>query len=142
MAQKKVNRLLMVLLIILILTFSINLYSFCHIGKTVEIMEIDSNIIVSDKLGFDLNSTSLTFGNVLAGGSSSREITIKNDYGFPIQVYIEGKGEIKEFIIPHKEEIKTGGREKISVTALVPENTKFGKYAGKVIVNIKRLKEE
>ncbi len=54
--------------------------------------------ISEDKAGFDVNSTALTFGKVLAGGSGLRRVFLENTYSFPVTVMSTKNGTIASFI--------------------------------------------
>jgi len=136
--KEKRNSLLIVLLIIAILVFIVNIYLFSKTSKILEVKQIDSSIIVSNKIGFDLNSTSLTFGSVFPGGSSLRTVNFDNKYGFPVIVEIYGEGDMERFILEKKEKIISGENRKIEITATAPENIDFGEYIGKVVFIVKK----
>lgn len=136
--EKHNEKLIFILIVILILAFILNIYLFISLSKIIEIRELYASIIVSDKIGFDLNSTALTFGEVIQGGSSTREISIENNFGFLIEVYVYGDNGMENFIIPAKERMEKDEKKSIKITAFVPEDTEFGKYEGKVIIKIKK----
>ena len=136
---KKQNNILTFFLIAIVIVFlGFRIYSLIQISEVLEIREIDASIIVSDKIGFDLNDSVLTFGSVLRGGGASRQITLKNNFEVPINVYVYGKGEVKKFIIPFKETLNTGEEKILKINASVPEDAEFGEYWGKAIIKIKK----
>ncbi len=130
--------LLIILIIILFFVIILNTSLFNQLSEIVEIKEIEASIIVSDKVGFDLNSTALIFGKVLPGGSSSKFVDFENNFGFPVEIYIYGEGEMKKFITPFKEKIEKGGKKNIKISAFVPLDAEFGNYSGKVVIKIKK----
>jgi len=137
--EKQNKKLILVLIMIVILTFILNIYLSIRLSRIIEIRELYASIIVSDKIGFDLNSTALTFGEVIRGGSSERKVSMENNFGFPIEVDIYGKGGIKRFIIPFKDKIEKDEKKNIAISASVPLNADFGEYFGEVIIKIKKI---
>ena len=136
--EKYNEKLIFILIAILILAFILNIYLFISLSRIIETREFYASIIVSDKIGFDLNLTALTFGSILKGGSATRGISIENNFGFPIEVEIYGKGDIKKFIIPIKDKIEKDEKKSIKIVAFVPEDTEFGKYEGSIKVDLRR----
>ncbi len=129
---------LFVLILILIIVIGLNVYFLLNY-KVIEIREIYSSVIVSDKIGFDLNSTAITFGGVMPGGSSTRTLILENPYKFKIFIYACGEGEISRFINPVKEIIDAGEIKRIGISVNIPKNASFGKYEGKIVLRIKRV---
>lgn len=136
--EKHNEKLILIFIVILVLVFILNIYSFIRLSGIVEIRELDASIIVSDRIGFDLNSTALTFGAIIRGGSSTREISIENNFGFPIEAEIYGKGDTARFISPFEEHIEKDEKKSIKINAFVPEDAVSGEYKGKVIIKIKK----
>jgi len=137
--MKQSKKLIFFLVCILIFFLVLNIYSFFKIWSIVEVREIDASIIVSDKIGFDVSKESLTFGEVLIGSSSSRQMSIENNFKFPIRIYVYGKGVMKKFIVNSVIKIDEGKSKDVKVTAVIPKNTNFGRYEGKVVFEIRRI---
>jgi hypothetical protein len=133
------NKLLIFLIIVLALILLVNIYSFSKLKDLVEIREINSKVIVSDKIGIDLNESNLNFGAVAPGGSSSRHITLVNNYNFSINAFIYGKGDLEDFVIPLEKSFDAGEEKKIRINVFVPDDKDFGEYNGKVVVKIKKV---
>jgi len=136
--EKHNEKLIFILIAILILTLILNIYFFINFSRIFEVRELYASIIVSDKIGFDLNSTALTFGSTFRGGSSAREINIENSFGFPIEVEIHGKGDMEKFVRPSRHYIDKDEKKSIQIAAFVPEDTEFGKYEGNVEISLIR----
>jgi len=136
--RKQKNNLLVFFIFLAVIMLLANIYMFFNIKDVLEIKEIGSSIIVSDSIGFDLNSSSLTFGKVTRGGSSNRILKFENNYDFPVYVEIYGKGEINKFVKQSRYFVEARGKKEIHVNAYVPEDIEFGRYKGKVIVVIKK----
>lgn len=106
--------------------------------SVLEKREVYASLIVSDRGGIDINSSALTFGSVVPGGSSSRKLIMKNKYDFPIYVEIVPKGDIAEFVssqvfILQKDEIK-----EIGISASVPGDARYGNYTGFISVIMRK----
>jgi len=134
----KNDKILAFLIILLILGLILNFYLFFKLDSVIEIRKIDSSIIVSESIGFDLNSSALTFGKVTLKGNSARELNFENNFGFPIKVFVYGEGEMNNFIIPFSEKLDIDEKKFLRINAFVPESTELGEYNGKVILKIAR----
>lgn len=87
--------------------------------------------------GFDLNKSALTFGNLVIGGSSTREIVFENNYPFPVLAKISASGEIADFLIFENEaRVPEGGSRNISFTFYSPPGSSVGFYSGSVNLKI------
>ncbi len=136
--EKRKNNLIFLLIALVLVVLAFNLYLFFTIPEILEEKEIDSSIIVSDSIGIDLNTTALTFGQALRGGSSTRTINIKNDYNFPVSVFIKGLGDMEKLIMPLKEELDANETKEIKVQAFVPLDYEFKEYKGKMRTVIRK----
>ncbi len=139
MDKKLKNRYFISAVIILILSLIfliLTLYSnFSYLDKKT----FEASLEVSDTTGFDLNDTALTFGNLIPGSKSTRNIIIENNYGFPIYLTIKARGEIAEFLdFERIVEVEKNETKKIGFTASISQNAS-GTYTGEVIVTIKEL---
>jgi hypothetical protein len=117
-------------LIIILLIF--NLFNNFYIYKK----EIYSSFIVSKQMGFDLNSTALTFGFIMPGNSATREISIGNNFKEDVKIKIISEGEISRFLKISEDSfmLKPGESRNIGFSLVVPKNSLLKKYEGKVIV--------
>ncbi len=128
---------LIILILVLIILLFLNLFFYFNY-ELVDTSEFYANVYVSETAGFDLNTSSLTFGNVLRGGSSERTVSFYNDYGFDIVIDACGKGEIKKFIRCSEKKILKGENEKIKIIVSVPDNASLGFYEGSVVFDIRK----
>ena len=136
MAQKRNN------LILAIAVFAISIMVFLPViflTRTIEGKDVYVKLEVSSISGFDLNSSSLTFGAIMPGNSVSRNLIVENSYDFPVKISISASGEIEPFLRFEKITlIKIGEKKKIGITASIPDNAEYGKYEGMIKVKIKR----
>ena len=140
--KNKKNKIILVILSIIVISISIvflinNLVNYL---STLEEKKIFSSIIVSDRYGFDLNGTALTFGMTRPGGSSSRSLTIENTYDRNVKTEIYIKGAIKKFILAsdNKFFLEKGEIKNVSFTASIPSGIEYGNYTGWVTIKIKK----
>jgi len=117
-----------------LLSFFLISFSFFILNsKPLEVKELDVNFIVGKGVGFDLNSSALTFGKIPLGGSSARSIAVDNSYNFPIEVNIFATKEIRKFIkAPFKIIINSKENISIPITVYVPKDSVLGNYSGKI----------
>jgi len=108
----------------------------------LEKREIYSSIIIGEKYGFDINGTALTFGMITPGSSSStREISLVNNYDKNVSVEIYAEGDIKDFLKVSKNNFILRSNESVNVgfTVSVPSECEMGAYDGTVIILIKKV---
>jgi hypothetical protein len=87
--------------------------------------------VTSDRGGFDLNNTALTFGKIPLGGAAKRYIEIDNTHPFPIEVEISSEGTISPMLVYNESVIiDKGVAENISFSAVSTRNTTLGFYDG------------
>ena len=98
----------------------------------VDSKELKMYLTVADYAGFDVNTSALIFGTVPKGGSSSREVILTNDFNIPLKVDLKAYGELAGWVhvfengfLMQPNVVKT-----VKVSATIPENAKFGNYAG------------
>ena len=137
--KERRNKIIVIGLSIIILFLIINLINSLSI---LEKRQIYARIIVSDHYGFDLNGTALTFGMTRPGGSSHRDLIIKNEYNKDVYVESYVKGEIRDFISISDNDfvLRSDETKKLSFVVLIPEATEYGNYTGFVIMNFKNQK--
>lgn len=92
-----------------------------------------TSVNVTDTLGFDVNRTALTFGNIIRGGSSTRKIKIDNSYNFPVVVHVSADGNMKD-LLNFEEELylEQGETKSVSFSVFADDNASEGVYSGNV----------
>lgn len=139
--KNKKNYFLAVFLFIIVIASLIFLIiNAADFFSVLEKKQIYAKLIVSDKYGFDLNNTALTFGMAEPGGASSRDLIIESKYNSDVNVDIYVSGNISKFISISKNDfvLNKGANEKINFVASVPKNTEYGVYEGYVDIVIKK----
>lgn len=129
--ENKIFIFLTAVLSVLFIILAIILFDRLNISEKKDIY---ASFIVSDRYGFDLNDSALTFGMVAPGQSSFRRIFIENKHDNKVSVTVMAFGNIKDYIIVSENEFNLKPHEKKSVvfTAYAPKNISFGKYDGKI----------
>ena len=125
-------------------TFAVFIFLLSLVGFFVREKPLQKEVFyvsvnVSDKIGFDLNDSALTFGNVIKGSSARRSIVFSNDYSFPVSVEVSVQGEIEEIISSDKVIFFEAGEvENIPFVVTPNENMPDGFYSGNVTLTIKQ----
>jgi hypothetical protein len=135
--NKKMHAAVFILVILIIISI-INIHFNSGI---IEKKKFYAKIIVSGEYyGIDLNSSALTFGAVMPGGSASRNIVIENKYSCDIKIETYATGNIKDFIIVSENNFVLGKDEAKTVSFIVgvPKDAAFGTYDGEIYIVIKR----
>ena len=124
-------------LIILIITFltllaSVLTYSY---WKIVFVQNYEVKLNVGDRIGFDLGEEKISFGTMLPGTDSSRQISITNSLNSPIRLIIKQSGDTIQFV-SYENNIIIEAKEiaKIDFLAKVPANASYGNYTGKILI--------
>lgn len=92
---------------------------------------------VNRVIGIDVNSSALTFGQLSAGGGSSRKIILRNNYSFPIVVKTKVEGDIVQLISFNDNiRIEAGEEMKIPFYISAGEDTNEGFYSGIVRLDV------
>ncbi len=123
-----------VILGIIFLIFNVNLKGDLILDEK----EFDVFLSIAETSGFDLGSESLNFGKIIPGSSVKKEISIGNNYDFPIEVSIIIEGDVSDFI--DFEEIslfEVGESKKLSFIATAPLNSSHGNYLGKIYIKMR-----
>ena len=136
----KKNKLFYFAFFIFVLSISLFLVTlYIKSAVVLEKKEIIATLRVGDIAGFDANATALTFGTITSGSRSYRDLTIENNYGFPIKVEFRAKGNITKFLLFDKMVyLDVGEKKSIKIDTIVPVDEKYSDYSGKIVVVMKR----
>ena len=129
----KASKLLLLALITILLSFSLS-FLFYTTYFIQDIYELDMKMKIGNVVGFDTNTSVISFGVVpKEGGASQRTVIIKNMENKPLTVRIITKGEMAEWIhIPEKNFIIAGDEKKeVIFTAIPSKDAKEREYKGK-----------
>lgn len=129
----RINKPLLLVLITILLSFSLTFlfYTYCIIQ---DVQELDMKMKVGNIVGFDVNSSVISFGIVPIGGSGERPIILKNLKNKPLKVHIKKSGEMAEWVYISEENfiMQANESKELKFTAIPAEDAKDGAYTGKV----------
>lgn len=136
----KKSKIFYVAVFIFVLSISLFLITlYLKSAVVLEKKEIIATLRVGDIAGFDANVTALTFGTITSHSYSSRNLTIENNYVFPIKIKFCAKGNITEFLVFDKlVYLDVGEKKSIRIDTIMPVDEKYGNYFGKMIIVIKK----
>src|SRR3989344_6742599 len=95
------NKIIVLLFIISILVFLFTLY--INSLLVLEKKEIPVFLKVGEVAAFNLSATELSFGTLTPCSNARRNITLKNEYDFPVKFEFRAKGDAKKFLLYEKE---------------------------------------
>ncbi|MDO8508511.1 MAG: hypothetical protein Q7S27_02385 [Nanoarchaeota archaeon] len=109
---------------------------FSFTEKEIQSEVLYASVNITNKAGFEINGTALTFGNIQRPGTSSRNVILTNDYNFPVIIFIKVEGDISK-VLDFPEEIKLGigEKERVSFSVIASPNVDYGFYSGEVLFN-------
>ncbi len=113
-------------------------YSFFYVEGA---REYNASIMVGDHIGFNTDNTSVAFGMVMPGSSSSaRFIKLSNKKDYPIKAEFSFSGDIARWIKARERRalLQPGEEKKIRLSADVPASVEYGNYTGKVRITFTR----
>lgn len=134
----KHSKAVLILIIIALLAFLISILTYSF-WKVVFVQNYEVTLSVGDRIGFDLGEQKISFGTMLPGTDSSRQIEMINSLNRPIKVIIKQSGNTAQFVSTENN-ILIGAKEtvKIDFLAKVPLNTSYGNYTGKILIRALR----
>ena len=119
--------------------FSVSILGFIFNGHPIQTNTFYTSVNVTNNIGFDLNSTALTFGNVVKGGSSSRNLNLVNNYPFPVVAIVRTEGEIAPLLhFDNIIDIGINESKKLSFSVLAYPYFNESLYTGNVFVELYR----
>ena len=140
----KKSKVILYFFIILLVSISVILFLFSIFLKSSVVLdkkEIPMLLIIGEKTAFNISkeSSDLNFGTIQKENSASREISVKNNYKFPILLEINAEGNIKDFLLFEKIVFFDVGEEKqIKVSTITIGDEPYGTYSGSLIITFKR----
>lgn len=122
-------------LVVFLMTISIYFY---YITPISEFSLQTTGFVTEDTAGFDVNSTALTFGSIVVGGSSTRSVLVNNSYPFPVRVKPEIEGNIEDFVTYDPLVVGPYESSKFYITFSVDSIDLLGNYSGNVSIKLLR----
>jgi hypothetical protein len=144
LSKKNYKIVVKVLLTLIILAALFILYSSIYSFATapLELKRFETNFIVGESAGFDLNNTIITFGRIPRGGEAEKNIIIANTHNFPIKIKVLATKNIADYIYFDDSELvlEPNSEAPVKLKVIIPENMEFGEYSGTILVKIYRAK--
>jgi hypothetical protein len=133
-------------ILLLVLSFFVLLFSLAGVFLSfteLQTEEIYTSVnITSGLIGFDVNGTALTFGEILAGGSVTRSVNFQNGYSFPVIVKTNVEGDIEKLLnFEEVARVEEGETKRLSFDVSVYEDIEKGFYDGMVEIVIQPARE-
>jgi len=99
-----------------------------------DVQEIYMKMKIGDIIGFDTNSSVISFGIVPIGGSSERKATLKNMQGIPLRVRTKKMGEMAKWVYVSEEDfiLEAYEEKELKFTAVPSTDAKKGAYDGSI----------
>lgn len=120
-----------------IIVFLTSISLFVFVQKPIAFKSISISVNVTENLGFDLNGSALTFGNVFPGGYSERKILFNNDFDFPVLVKLKAKGNVAELISFDESRIVDSRKIiEIPIGIFIPSDAKKRLYGGELRIYV------
>jgi hypothetical protein len=116
----------------------ISLIGFFSSDQILQSETFFASVNVTDRIGFDVNSSALIFGNVIRGGSSTRHINLRNGYEYPVVAIVRAEGEIEELLHFDKGILVGEGETKRVGFSVIPSSDEDGLYVGNVTIELLR----
>jgi len=137
--EKRTNKIIIVLVFFVIVLLGV---SFYFMPKAVVVKNFDVKFIVGESYGFDLNSSVLAFGMIIPGGNMNRNIEIRNNQNFPVEVRVFASDNIVNFLVVNSN-FTLGSKENMTlpVALNVPKDTPYGDYSGKFRIEFHKIAE-
>lgn len=130
------------ILLILILAFGAMGFTLLlhYTLTTVDVRDIEMDLKVGDRIGFNVDADKLWFGMTNPGGSAKREVVISNDNEYLVVVRFIPLGELKDYVSISENNVVLRQQEEktISITASVPRDMPYGNYTGVMRVVFKK----
>ena len=131
----KFNKKAMVIAVLVAIAFSFAFWTWI----SPETLEKDMSINVGGNVGFDVNTTFITFGTVPQDGISIRGVIITNNDNYDKLARFSADGNISSFIqLPPDTLVKAHQNTTVNAEAVVPWGAKYGEYTGKFKILLTR----
>lgn len=126
------NFLLLILITILISFSSTSLFYIYYVIQDVQ--ELDMKMRIGDVVGFDINTSVISFGTIPKKGSSQRPVILQNLENKPLRAHIKKSGEMAKWVYISEENfiLQPNEKKELIFTVIPSEDTEKGVYQGKV----------
>lgn len=121
--------------IVFLMVLSIYVY---YITPVDEYSYATTAFVTQDTAGFDLNSTAITFGSLVVGGSSTRSVLVNNSYPFAVSIEPKVEGSIAKIINYAPLTIKPYEASKFYFSVSAGSRDLLGNYTGNISIRLMR----
>mgnify|MGYP001569399582 FL=1 len=138
--KERINKIFIIVLILFLLSAGLLVFTLIiKEGRNLGESELYLSFSISDRSGFDVNTSALTMGMVRPGDSASRSFLVENNFNFPIDVELYTKGNVSRFIqVERHFSLNNGENKTVSISAVAASNDSYGFYDGKLLVVFKK----
>lgn len=131
------------LVFVCLVLLNYSLFVLFDSSLVLEKKEINAKVVVSDKIGVEVNGSALAFGTVPRGGGSIKKIMIKNDYDFEVRVNVYSEGSISEFLEVEENNfiLKKDEERDLRFVVKTPSSVENGVYEGVVVFEFSKIRD-
>jgi len=129
--MKKKEAMLLIFLVVIVAGLVSISYNYFFV---LEVNEIDFQVNVENRLGFNVDTDKLYFGTTYPGGVGKREVFIEN-YDYPkVRVNIKVYGDINEWVSVDANHfvLEQGESKSVIFYVNVPKDAEYQNYEGKI----------
>lgn len=120
-------------LILIVVALIVIIWNF--VNSPIDVRILETKFYVSDRGGFEINTTALTFGKLSPGGSSSKKVYVSNERNFSVRIEIFASENIAYLLsMEHEIILQPSENKTLGFNLYVPNNMSFGEYHGKVVL--------
>jgi len=129
----KLSKFLLLALITILASFSLT-FIFYTYYIIQDIQELDMKIKIGDVVGFDTNTSVISFGIVPEGGFGERPVILKNMRDKPSKVYIKKSGGMAKWVYVSEDNfvLQPNETKELLFTAIPSKDAEEGAYKGKI----------
>ncbi|MEK6894135.1 MAG: hypothetical protein AABX10_01600 [Nanoarchaeota archaeon] len=122
---------------LVVFVMSVSIY-FYYITPLSEFSYDTTAFVTYDVAGFDVNTSAITFGSIVPGGTSTRSLIVNNSYPFPIKVDPEVDGSIEKILYFEPTIIEPYQTSKFYFTVYADSIENLGNYTGNIMIRLLR----
>lgn len=115
----------------------VSVAGFYFHNRILQEKDFYSSVKITQRGGFDVNSSALTFGEISGGGSSLRNVIIQNGYSFPVNAQVTCDGTICSMLTYEKTtSLVVGENKKIPFLVRAKQDNEKIFYNGTIHINL------
>lgn len=122
---------------LVVLTMSVSIY-FYYLTPLSEYSYPTTAFVTYDTAGFDVNTSAITFGSIVPGGTSTRTLIVNNSYPFPIRIEPKIDGSIEKILSFKPTIVEPYQTSKFYLTISADSIDLLGNYTGNIMIRLLR----